>query len=129
MDAKRDGLPSRSLNDALQERLNEAKTSSTIDGRSEYLVHRRIRLKPHHSPTGKTKHHEGTLTSEGLERGSELPPPQQLMIAQIPPDQGYYLFYLDHDGNEITDTHHDNLEAALAQAEWEFSVKADEWEI
>ena len=96
---------------------------------SEYLIHRRITLKPHHRPTGKTRHTEGFLLPEGLVRGPELPAPYELVIAQLPPDDGYYLLYLDKSGNEITDTYHDSLEEALAQARWEFDVEHSEWEM
>jgi hypothetical protein len=35
---------------------------------------------------------------------------------------------LDSSGNEITDTYHDSLEDALAQANWEFDIEFDEWQ-
>jgi hypothetical protein len=50
------------------------------------------------------------------------------MIAQLPPDEGFYLLYLDANGDEITDTYHESLEKALSQAKWEFNVEVDEWE-
>lgn len=86
---------------------------------SNYLLLRRIMLKPHHVPTGKTRHLSGN---------DELPPPHELRIAQILPDEGYYLLYFDGAGNELTDTYHGSLEESLAQAKWEFSVEPDEWE-
>ncbi|MGH9906104.1 MAG: hypothetical protein ACRD8U_11055 [Pyrinomonadaceae bacterium] len=128
MDTKKNETTPRSLKDTLQERLNEAKASSGREGPQGYLIHRQIRLGPHHTPTGKTKHYEGEFSSEGLERGVELKAPHRLAIVQIPPEQGYYLLYLDEEGNELTDTYHDSLEAALEQAEWEFNVGANEWE-
>jgi hypothetical protein len=94
---------------------------------SEYLIHRRILLKPHHEPTGRTRHTQGSWSPEGLVRGVELPVPHELVIAQLPPDEGYYLLYLDETGHEITDTYHDSLEKALDQAKWEFGVAVDEW--
>ena len=51
------------------------------------------------------------------------------MIAQLSPDRGYYLLYLDEAGEEITDTYHDSLEQALDQAKWEFNVEPDEWDV
>jgi len=96
---------------------------------SDYVIHRRILLKHHHTPTGKTHHTVGLWSEdEGLIRGKELPNPSELLIAQIEPDEGYYLLYLDNEGREITDTYHSSLEEALAQAEWEFGVKTDEWQ-
>ena len=94
---------------------------------SDYLIHRQIALQEHHKPTGKTRHTEGVLTPEGVVPGTELPTPSRLTIAQLPPDEGYYLLYLDDQGNEITDTYHESLEDALAQAKWEFDVDPDEW--
>jgi hypothetical protein len=91
---------------------------------SDYLIHRRLALNPGHVPTGKTRHYLGTPDNR-----VELPPPKQLMIVQIPPDlEGFYLLYLDDKGNELTDTYHDSLEQAQAQAVWEFGVDPDEWE-
>ena len=95
----------------------------------DYLVHRRIVLKPHHVPTGKTRHTQGTWSDDkGLIRGAELPAPYELMIGQIKPDPGYYLLYLDASGNEITDTYHETLERAMEQAKWEFNVEPNEWQ-
>lgn len=97
---------------------------------SEYQIHRRIRLQPHHQPTGKTRHTSGTISENGeLIRGPELPAPHALMIAQLSPDPGFYLLYLDESGEEITDTYHDTLENALDQATWEFNVEPDEWDV
>jgi len=104
------------------------KMPSDTEGSSDYMIHRRVILKPKHVPTGKTRHTVGTWSAdEGLVRGAELPSPHELVIAQLPPAQGYYLLYLDSSGNEITDTYHDSLEDALAQAKWEFNIELDEW--
>jgi hypothetical protein len=95
---------------------------------STYIIHRRITLRAQHVPTGKTRHTQGSVTPEGVISGIDLQTPSELMIAQIPPDYGYYLLYLDNQGNEITDTYHDTLEQALEQAKWEFQVEPIEWE-
>src|SRR2546429_373327 len=96
---------------------------------TNYSFHRRIVLKPHHVRTGKTRHTQATWSdSEGLIRGAELPVPHELMITQIKPDPGYYLLYLDANGNEITDTYHETLESAMEQAKWEFNVEPNEWQ-
>jgi|TARA_R100000322_G_scaffold160124_1_gene121400 hypothetical protein len=84
-----------------------------------YVVLWRVELSAEHVPTGETTHYRG---------GEVLPPPHSLQIAQYPDDNGYYLFYLDKNGTELTDTYHDDVASAMAQAEWEFEVKADEWE-
>ena len=70
-----------------------------IEFMSEYLIHRRIWLKPHHKPTGRTRHTQGAWSGESLVRGAELPVARELMIAQLPPDEGYYLLYLDEKGH------------------------------
>jgi hypothetical protein len=95
---------------------------------TDYVIHCRINLAAHHKPTGKTRHTQGTVGSEGFVRGAELPSPRELVVAQLPPDKGYYLLYLDGEGEEITDTYHTSLGDALAQAKWEFNVNAEEWE-
>ncbi len=86
---------------------------------SNYLVLRRTLRKSHHIPRGKTRHYLGS---------DEIQLSHELIIVQIPPDEGYYLLYLDGEGNELTDTYHDSLEKALDQAKWEFNIEADEWE-
>ena len=95
---------------------------------SDYLIHQKITLGAQHVPTGKTRHTHGIVIPEGLIAGEDLPTPSELIIAQIPPDDGYYLLYLDSQGDEITDTYHDTLEQALDQAKWEFQVEPHEWE-
>jgi hypothetical protein len=71
-----------------------------------------------HKPTGKTRHFQGSR---------ELPPPSELRIVRYEGDAGYYLLYIDRNGEELTDTYHDSLEGAMEQAEWEFEVRADQW--
>jgi hypothetical protein len=87
---------------------------------SDPVILRRLRLTQAHSPTGKTRHRSG---------GALLPPPAELRIAQYSNDPGYYLLHYDSDGREMTDTYHDSLEDAIAQAEWEFGAHEGEWEI
>lgn len=84
------------------------------------IILRRTTLKPEHKPTGRTQHFHGT---------EELPTPTMLKVARYADDEGYYLFYCDDSGEEFTDTYHESLEEALAQAEWEFGVKPSEWKI
>ncbi|HLP41412.1 MAG TPA: hypothetical protein VK465_07895 [Fibrobacteria bacterium] len=79
---------------------------------------KRIKLKPFNAPTGNTRHFLGQ---------TELAPPSELVIVQYPEDPGFYLLYLDTDGEELTDTYHETLEKALDQAEWEFGVKPADW--
>jgi hypothetical protein len=85
------------------------------------LVFRRIVLGPEHQPTGAVRHIVG---------GEEAPRPYELRIERYSwDDREYYLVHYDESGDEITDTHHDSLEQALAQAELEFNIKPDSWEV
>jgi hypothetical protein len=83
------------------------------------VVLRQVALTDKHKPTGGTRHYIGS---------EELPAPASLKIARYEEDAGYYLFYCDEAGTELTDTYHDSLDQALAQAEWEFGVEPGEWE-
>ena len=85
---------------------------------SDYEILCSIRLGLQHSATGKTPHYFGD---------AQLPPATTLSIVKFPDDSGFYLLYLDADGNETTDTYHDTIEAAKDQANWEYGVKAEEW--
>jgi len=69
-------------------------------------------------PTGKTKHFEG---------GIELPAATMLQITQYPGDSGFYLFYLNGQGEVMTDTYHTTIEGAFEQASWEYNVDPAEW--
>src|ERR1700737_368274 len=71
-----------------------------------------------HLATGFTVHRRG---------GEILPKPSILTIAQRGSDLGYYLLYLDDQGEEMTDTYHENLDAAFEQAKAEFGVAKEEW--
>ena len=85
----------------------------------DYRLLWKIRLCERHKPTGKTRRYVG---------GAEAPVPVELRIIEYPEEQGYYLFYCDGAGRESDDSYHESVEEAMAQAEWEFSVKPEEWE-
>lgn len=57
-----------------------------------------------------------------------MPPPAELRIARYPGEPNVYLLYLDGEGREVTDTYHESVAAAQAQAEWEFGITAAEWD-
>lgn len=59
----------------------------------------------------------------------EFPKPSYLQIVTFKDQTGYYLFYLNENMEEMTDTFHETLERALKQAEWEFGVQAKDWEV
>ena len=62
-------------------------------------------------PTGATRH---------VGRGVVLGPAAALAIARYSDDPGCYLFYLDGDNAVTTDTYHESLEGAIAQAGFEY---------
>jgi hypothetical protein len=86
---------------------------------SDYKVIKRFFFKEDTKSTGKTVHYSGR---------NELPVPFSLEIIQYNDDAGYYLFYLDKNGEVQTDTYHDSLQAAMEQAQWEFDISEDDWE-
>lgn len=57
-----------------------------------------------------------------------MPIPAALQIVQFAGDSGYYPLYRGSSGEELNDTCHDSIEAALDQAAWEFGVQPAEWE-
>jgi hypothetical protein len=67
------------------------------------------------SATGNTRHYRGY---------QQLPPPHSLEIVQEESSGGYYLLYLDTRGRAMTDTWHGSIEAAMAQANFEFGLLA-----
>lgn len=63
------------------------------------------------SATGATRHTVG---------GEEQPDFEKLVIAQYPGASDYYLFYCRDDWSVVTDTWHRSIEAAKAQAAFEY---------
>ena len=78
-----------------------------------------VELSMKHRATGATRHYQGNRS---------LPIPSRLQIAKFPDESGYYLVYLDANGDEMTDTYHDSVGAAMAQANREFRVEAGDWD-
>jgi hypothetical protein len=65
-------------------------------------------------PTGKTRH---------VVAGAEVSTFAALAIARYDDDpNGVYLFYCDSNWNVITDTWHENVAAAVGQANFEFGL-------
>ena len=50
-----------------------------------------------------------------------------LAICKYPNECGCYLFYCNSDWEAVTDTFHERLEDALAQAEFEYEGIGDSW--
>jgi hypothetical protein len=63
------------------------------------------------SVTGNTRH---------VVEGAEVEDFAALAIVQYDGDEGVYLLYCDGGWGAVTDTYHDSVEAAVAQAEFEF---------
>ena len=84
------------------------------------LVLREVGLEPRRVSTQQTVHRRG---------GAVLAAPAALRIVQFSGDAGFYLLYLDDVGDELTDTFHDSVDAAMAQAEWEYGVVAEDWHV
>ena len=79
-------------------------------------VLRRVRLTLAHKPTGNTLH-------------VGIPVPSELRIVSDDGQPGYLLLYCDQSGDEMTDSWHGTMDDALHQAEFEFTVRPDDWEI
>jgi hypothetical protein len=77
-----------------------------------------LRVQLTQGTTGRARH---------ARNGEPLPTPAALNIVQYASDPGFYLLYLDNDGHELTDTYHDSLSEAMAQAEWELAVTPRQW--
>jgi hypothetical protein len=76
------------------------------------------RLGPDSLPTGRTKHIVG---------GLESPQFQGLVIIEQTDRGPYHLLYCDQDWNPITDTWHQTLDSAKAQAEFEYQGISQKW--
>jgi hypothetical protein len=85
---------------------------------SDFEILFSVRLGPQHHLESKTRHLLGATL---------LPRATTLAIVKYPDDEGVYLFHLDEQGNEFSDTYHDSTGAAMDQAAWEYGVKVDEW--
>jgi hypothetical protein len=98
----------------------------------EAKVLRRVRLRPEHQPTGRTRHYKG---------GQLLPAPSELVLCRHDSlwrptmaesarmHASYSLYYLDAAGAEMTDLAPLSLDDGLAQAEYEFGIQPEDWEI
>jgi hypothetical protein len=73
-----------------------------------------------HLPTGNCRH-----AVSGITQG----PASGLAICRYPGESGFYLLGCDSDWNSITDTFHETLEKAKAQAEFEYQGVSTTWEL
>jgi hypothetical protein len=71
-----------------------------------------------HRATGATLHTVGGKTRDDA---------HALRIVRYGVEAGFYFLYLDEMGREVTDTWHKSLDDAMHQADFEFSVKPNDW--
>jgi hypothetical protein len=80
-----------------------------------------------HSNKGATRHSVGKLEDGDLVESYVLPVPAWLEIAQQ--QDGVFLFHYDARGKCFADTWHESVTDAQAQAEFEFGILPDQWEL
>ena len=78
----------------------------------------KVTLTEKHRPTGRTVH---------TSNGGLIRVPSALAIVQLAEDPGVYLYYLDSNQKELTDTYHSTIEQAKNQALFEFGVEESDW--
>jgi hypothetical protein len=79
-------------------------------------------------PTGATKHSHWQMVDGKIVAGPPLRPFAALAIVQYEGDSDHYLVYLDDGWEEVTDSHHETLEGAMLQAEFEYTGITAKWE-
>ena len=84
------------------------------------ILLKKIVLDNRHTPSGYTRHSRS---------GMDVPTPKELRIVQYPNDSGYYLFYCDGSGVELTDTFHESIVSAEEQALAEYGVSPVDWTV
>jgi hypothetical protein len=72
------------------------------------------------SPTGNSTH---------IVRGTAMQPASGLAICRYDHDQGFYLFYCDSAWCPQTDTYHDTMDDAKAQASFEYNNLQTRWNV
>jgi hypothetical protein len=90
------------------------KVPALLDGA---VVLRAARLFPA-AHTGKTRHEVA---------GEPVKPASRLAIVRYPDESGFYVFYCDAAWSVLTDTWHESIEAAVAQAEFEYTGSSNAW--
>lgn len=74
--------------------------------------------------TGKTVHLKGERVAEGVSVSTLSAPTSVEVVEQ---DGAFYLLRLDDDGKCIADTWHESVEAAKAQANFEYGILEEDW--
>lgn len=76
--------------------------------------------------TGATKHFRAHIEAGSVVKDEVMRAPAWVEIA--PADGAFYLFYMNARGECLTDTWHQTIEQAKAQALHEFGITEDDWE-
>ncbi len=74
--------------------------------------------------TGKTVHLRVSVSLMGSAH-RHLPAPTSVEVVEQ--DGAFYLLRLDDDGKCIADTWHETVEAAKAQANFEYAIREEDW--
>jgi hypothetical protein len=82
---------------------------------------KKVSMNERHLQPGRTNH---TFTDKNGSR--EFPPFKSLVITHSP-DQAEFILWRFCKNGMKAHTHHDSLEDATHQAEWEFEVMPEEW--
>jgi hypothetical protein len=77
--------------------------------------------------TGATRHYRAHIESGVPTKDEELPAPSWVEIQAS--EGAFFLLYTDEHGACLTDTWHQTLQQAKAQATHEFGIGEDEWEV
>jgi hypothetical protein len=74
--------------------------------------------------TGKTTHLQGAPAG-GLIEVTKLPDPKTVEVVEQ--DGSFFLLRLDEQGECVADTWHETIEAAKAQANFEYGIEEGDW--
>jgi hypothetical protein len=77
--------------------------------------------------TGQTKHYVAAVQDGEPVPVAELGPPSFVEIC--PEDAGFLLFRLDAFGARLADTWHSTIADAKRQAQFEFNIEDEEWQV
>lgn len=76
--------------------------------------------------TGATRHYRAHIAQSEVIRDELMPAPEWVEIR--PADGAFYLLYFSEAGDCLTDTWHQTLAQAKAQAAFEFAIEDADWE-
>jgi hypothetical protein len=80
---------------------------------------RRVVLREHHRPHGHVHH---------FVEGKEIPRPASLEIVRNQAGNACHMFFIGPGEEELTESWHPTVDAALYHAKWEYGIQPEEWE-